>query len=220
MKVQDTTKRIRVALVDDHPIVRQGIKSLLNVEDRFEVITEAANAPEALSLIEKDPPDLAIVDITLEGSDGLELIKNIRAMDFEFPILVVSMHDETLYAERVLKAGGNGYVMKAAIAEVLIEAIDRLFAGKIYVSGDVQELFLQAMTLAAKGRRGVESLSDRELEVFRHIGEGRSTREVADRLNLSIKTIETYRAHIKEKLELANASELVSTAARWVEQNP
>ena len=217
---KEKTDLVRVALVDDHPIVRQGIKSLLSVEDRFDVTIEAASAPQALSMIEKNPPDIAIVDISLESSDGLELIKNVRAMDFEFPILVVSMHDENLYAERVLKAGGNGYVMKAAIAEVLIEAIDRLFAGKIYVSSEVQEQFLQAMTLAAKGRRGVESLSDRELEVFRHIGEGRSTREIADRLNLSIKTIETYRAHIKEKLELANASELVSTAARWVEQGP
>ena len=214
-----TAGPIKVLVVDDHPIVRQGIKSLLEIDSRFQVAWEAANGPQAISLVEKIAPDAAVVDISLEGSDGLELIKNIRAMDFSFPILVVSMHEESLYAERVLRAGGNGYVMKRELSDNLLRALERVIEGKIYVSDAIQERFLK--DISGKGRKegsGVESLSDRELEVFRLMGNGLSTREIADKLRLSIKTIETYRAHIKEKLDIATAPELVSRATRWVQE--
>ena len=209
----------RTLIVDDHPIVRQGIRSMLEFEECYEVVADASSAPTALGLIEKDPPDIAIFDISLEGSDGLDLIKSVRAMEYEFPILVMSMHDESLYAERVLRCGGNGYIMKSELSDNLAEALQRLRNGKIYVSDAIQERFLQNMTTTGStSSRGIESLSDRELEVYRHIGHGVSTREIADRLHLSVKTIETYRAHIKEKLNLSNASELVSAATRWVNQ--
>jgi DNA-binding NarL/FixJ family response regulator len=209
----------RTMIVDDHPIVREGIRSMLELEGEYDIVAQASSAPEALGLIEKNPPDLAIFDISLEGSDGLDLIKSVRAMDYEFPILVMSMHDEELYAERVLRSGGNGYIMKSEISDGLVEALGRLRQGKIYVSAAVQERFLENMSQHGRSTsNGVETLSDRELEVYRHIGHGRSTREIAERLHLSIKTIETYRAHIKEKLGLANASELVSNATRWVNQ--
>jgi DNA-binding NarL/FixJ family response regulator len=208
----------KVLVVDDHPIVRTGVISLLELEDKYTISGEANAANEAIGLIEKEAPDLAIIDISLKGSDGLELIKSIRAMEYEFPILVMSMHDENLYAERVLRAGGNGYIMKEALSDNLTLALERLLKGKIYVSDNIQERFLQNMSGTNKNKaQGVQSLSDRELEVYRHIGHGKSTREIAGVLNLSIKTIETYRAHIKEKLTLGNASELVSSATRWVE---
>ncbi|MFT5124340.1 MAG: DNA-binding NarL/FixJ family response regulator [Kiritimatiellia bacterium] len=208
----------KVLVVDDHPIVRTGVISLLELEEKYTICGEANAANEAIGLIEKETPDLAIIDISLKGSDGLELIKSIRAMEYEFPILVMSMHDENLYAERVLRAGGNGYIMKEALSNNLSQALERLLKGKIYVSDNIQERFLQNMSGANKNKaQGVESLSDRELEVYRHIGHGKSTREIAGVLNLSIKTIETYRAHIKDKLNLGNASELVSSATRWVE---
>ena len=207
-----------VLVVDDHPIVRTGVKSLLELEGKYEITGEASAANEALGVIENQAPDIAIFDITLKGSDGLELIKSVRSMDYEFPILVMSMHDENLYAERVLRAGANGYIMKGALSDYLVDALEKLLMGKIYVSDNIQERFLQNMT-GGQGKRtsGVESLSDRELEVYRHIGHGRSTREIAESLHLSVKTIETYRAHIKDKLDLGNASELVSAATRWVE---
>lgn len=218
MKSTDKTE-CKILVVDDHPIVRAGVKSLLELDESYTICGEAQSAAEALSFIEKKPPDLAIVDITLEGSDGLELIKSIRAMDYEFPILVMSMHHENLYAERVLRAGGNGYVMKSSLSENLLGALERVTNGKIYVSEKIKEQFLQQMAGTGKGKaEGVASLSDRELEVYRHIGNGATTREIAEKLHLSIKTIETYRAHIKEKLRLGNASELVNAATRWVEQ--
>ncbi|MFO1492165.1 MAG: response regulator transcription factor [Kiritimatiellia bacterium] len=210
---------VKVLVVDDHPIVRQGIKSLLEIDSRFQVAWEAANGPQAITIVEKATPDAAVVDISLEGSDGLELIKNLRAMDYAFPILVVSMHEESLYAERVLRAGGNGYVMKRELSDNLLRALERIIEGKIYVSDAIQERFLK--DISGKNRKegsGVESLSDRELEVFRLMGNGLSTREIADKLRLSIKTIETYRAYIKEKLDISTAPELVSRATRWVQE--
>ena len=209
----------KLLIVDDHPIVRQGIIRMLSVGGEFAEPDEASTAQEALGCIDRSPPDVMIADISLKSSDGLDLIKSIRALDHEFPILVVSMHDETLYAERVLRAGGNGYLMKEEAADQLNEALSRVMSGHIYVSQAMQERFLQNMVEDRANREGgVNSLSDRELEVYRHIGQGRSTREIAEMLNLSIKTIETHRAHIKDKLDLANASELVATASRWVQQ--
>lgn len=209
---------IQILIVDDHPVVRQGIKGMLETDERFHVTGEADSANSAMQLIRESPPDLAIFDITLNKSDGLELIKDVRAMEYEFPILVMSMHEERLYAERVLKAGANGYIMKREISDGLIEAVERLCAGRIYVSASMQEFFLEQAAGLQQDRSGIAKLSDRELEVFRLLGAGETTREIAEQLSLSVKTIETYRSHIKEKLSLGNASELVSAAARWLEQ--
>jgi len=213
----DLEKGLNLLVVDDHPVVRQGIKGMLAIDDRFNISGEAASAREALSLIQETPPDLAIIDISLQGSDGLELIKDIRAFDHEFPILVMSMHEEKLYAERVLKAGANGYIMKRELSDDLVKALERLVAGRIHVSDAMQEVFLEKAAGISNTREGVASLSDRELEVFRLLGAGKTTREIAEQLHLSIKTIETHRAHIKTKLGLKNAAELVSSAARWLE---
>lgn len=211
-------KQIRLMVVDDHPIVRQGIKSLLELEHDYVVIGEAESVAEGLKLVSENTPDAAIIDIALKGSDGLELIKSIRAMDYEFPIVVMSMHDESLYAQRVLRAGGNGYIMKKELSDNLVKALQEVSSGGIYVSETMRQKFLHHMS--GKGAQDVslvEKLSDRELEVFRLIGQGYSTRSIAESLHLSIKTIETYRSHIKEKLNLANATELVRSATNWNE---
>jgi len=209
---------IEILLVDDHAIVRQGLKSLLSKDSRYRVTAEASSAREAVAAVDLKVPDLAIVDITLEDSVGLELIKDLRAREFEFPILVMSMHEEVIYAERVLKAGGNGYVMKSELSEELFTALERLCEGKIHVSPAMQERFLEQAAGLRKSKNGIDMLSDRELEVFQFIGNGKSTREIADELTLSVKTIETHRAHIKEKLDITSTSKLASVAARWVEQ--
>ncbi len=174
---------------------------------------------EALSAIQAVGPDVVLVDISLEGSNGLELIKTIDDLGLKIPTLVLSMHDETLYAEHALKAGACGYVMKQAAANTLIQAIEKVLDGEIYVS---KAMSSQMLKLAFHGTReaqrsGTEALSLRELEVFELIGRGNSTREIAEQLNLSVKTIETYRAHIKEKLQLRNGTELMQRAIHWVE---
>ena len=209
-----------VLLVDDHPIVRQGIGSLLAQVPDLRICAEAESAAEALSRIDEATPDVAIVDISLVGTDGLELTKAIRARDKDLPILIMSMHDESLYAERALRAGANGYIMKQEVSEKIVEALRRVLAGDIYVSDDVrQRILLGIRTGNADAKSApVDRLSDRELEVFRLIGQGSGTRQIAEQLHLSVKTIETYRAHIKEKLNLDSATELVRFAVQWVEQ--
>ena len=210
---------VNILLVEDHPVVRLGLKAVLDMSERFQITQETGSAPHALALIHEESPDLAIIDIVLDKSDGLELIKDIRARDHEFPILVVSMHEERLYAERVLKAGGNGYMMKRELAENLVPALERISDGHIYVSDNMKELFLEKAAGIKHTQKGLASLSDRELQVFRLLGQGITTREIAQQLCLSVKTIETHRSHIKEKLGLKNAAELVSTATRWLEYN-
>jgi DNA-binding NarL/FixJ family response regulator len=211
----------RVLLVDDHPIVRQGVRAVLAADSGFEICAEAESAAEALTQLEQCEPDLAIVDISLVGADGLELTKSIRTMNRTLPILIMSMHDESLYAERVLRAGANGYIMKQEVSEKIVEALRTVVRGDIYVSDEVRQRIL----LGIRTRTGdadtppVERLSDRELEVFRLIGQGSGTRQIAEQLHLSVKTIETYRAHIKEKLCLDSAIELVRYAVQWVEQS-
>ena len=211
----------KVVIVDDHPIVRQGIASLLASEEDLVISGEADSAAAGITVIDKVQPDVVLVDISLKGADGLELIKSVRALDTDLPMLVMSMHDENLYAERALRAGANGYVMKEEIADKIVDAIRSVMAGNIYVSEEIRQRILLGIR---GGRRTdpnaspIERLSDRELEVFRLIGQGSGTRQVADKLHLSIKTIETYRAHIKEKLNLENATELVRHAVQWVEQ--
>ena len=209
-----------VLIVDDHPIVRQGLAQLLNGEPDFIVCAEAENARKAMQAIADVKPDVAIIDITLQGTNGIELIKNIVAQWPELPILVLSMHDEALYAERALRAGAKGYVMKQEATEKLTGALRRIISGQIYVSEKLADKMMRKAIdgKAMQDASPVSVLSDRELEVLQLIGQGHGTRQIAEDLNLSVKTIESHRAHIKEKLNLRTAPEMVRFAVQWVNQ--
>lgn len=212
-------KKKQVYLVDDHPIVRQGLIKLIDQESGLEVCGEAGCVSDALEAIKKMSPDVILVDISLENSNGIELIKLIDDLGLKIPMLVLSMHDESLYAEHALRAGASGYVMKQAASNTLIMAIEKVLEGEIYVSKAMSSQMLK-MAFQGRGehkRTGEERLSLRELEVFELIGRGYSTREIAEQLHLSIKTIETYRAHLKEKLQLRSGTELMKRAIHWVE---
>jgi DNA-binding NarL/FixJ family response regulator len=212
-------RKKRVYLVDDHPIVRQGLIKLIEQEEGLEVCGEAGNVSDALTAIRELDPDVILVDISLEDSNGLELIKMIDDLGLKIPMLVLSMHDESLYAEHALRAGASGYVMKQAASNTLIQAIEKVMDGEIYVSKNMssQMLKMAFRSGSEEARTGVELLSLREIEVFELIGRGNSTREIAEQLNLSVKTIETYRAHIKDKLQLRSGTELMQRAIHWVE---
>jgi DNA-binding NarL/FixJ family response regulator len=213
-----STKK-QVYLVDDHPIVRQGLIKLIEQESGLEVCGESGSVSEALEALKKLSPDVILVDISLEDSNGLELIKMVDDLGMQIPMLVLSMHDESLYAEHALRAGASGYVMKQAASNTLIQAIEKVLEGEIYVSKSMSSQMLK-MAFRSGGedtRTGAETLSLRELEVFELIGRGNSTREIAEQLNLSVKTIETYRAHIKDKLQLRSGTELMQRAIHWVE---
>ncbi len=210
----------RVLLIDDHPILRQGLAQLINQEPDLMVCGEADEAPKGFEAVRTTKPDIAVVDISLKGGNGLELIKNIKASYPDLPVLVLSMHDEVLYAERALRAGGRGYIMKEVAIEEVLVAIRRVLKGEIFLSEPMKERMVQ---LVANGRSKkvsspMELLTDRELEVFRLIGEGRGTRQIAEDLHLSVRTVEAYREYIKEKLNLRNATELVQHAFHWVHQ--
>ncbi|MCS6770675.1 MAG: response regulator transcription factor [Kiritimatiellae bacterium] len=218
-KFESGTAKKRILIVDDHPIVRQGIRALLEQQPDLVVCAEAESAGEALQALLKHKPDLVIVDISLKGHDGIELTKWVRAQDKRLPVLVLSMHDENLYAERALRAGAQGYLMKVEVGEKIVEAVRKVLAGEIYLNEKLGQSLLHEMTVrgaVSPEESPIRLLSDRELEVFRLIGQGHSTREIAQMLHLSVKTIETYRAHIKEKLGLSTAAQLVRSAIRWV----
>ena len=210
--------KTRVFVVDDHPIVRQGLSQLINREPDLMVCGEAEDARTALDAIIPSKPDILIVDVSLEGPDGIDLLKTIRSRDAKLPVLMLSMHDESLYAERALRAGANGYIMKQEATDRVLIAIRQILAGEVYVS----ERMAQKMVHQFIGRSGVarrsaiEELTDRELEVFRLIGQGHGTRQIAEELHLSVKTVESYYAHIKEKLSLKNSREMVQHAVQWV----
>ena len=210
--------KTRVLLVDDHPILRRGLAELINQEADMMVCGEAEDSPRAFEAISTLGPDVAVVDISLKGSNGIELIKNVKARYPDLPILVLSMHDESLYAERALRAGGLGYIMKEEAIEQVLVAIRRVLTGEIFLSDKMKSKMLQQL---ANGRSKtlvspIEHLTDRELEVFRLIGEGRSTRQIAGELHLSVRTVEAYREYIKGKLNLKNSTELVQHAFHWV----
>lgn len=209
--------KARVLLVDDHPIVRQGLAMLINAEPDLMVCGEASTGAEALQLVRTTQPDLVMIDISLEDRSGVELIREIRAMAGELPMLALSMHDESLYAERVLRAGGRGYVMKQEATEKLLTAIRRVLAGEIYLSPRMSTRLLGQLASAAPGGdvSPISRLTDRELEVFTMIGRGLSTREIAEKLFLSVKTVEAHREHIKEKLGLRSSAELVRHAVQF-----
>ncbi len=210
--------KIKVLLVDDHPILRAGLGRLINQEADMMICGEAEDGPTAFDLVGTLNPDIAVIDISLKGSNGIELVKNLKARYPELPTMVLSMHDESLYAERALRAGSLGYIMKEeAIGQVLV-AIRKVLQGEIFLSEKMKGKMLQQM---ASGRGKVvsspiEQLTDRELEVFRLIGEGCSTRQIAGQLHLSVRTVEAYREYIKSKLSLKNATELVQHAFHWV----
>ena len=209
----------RVLVVDDHPIIRRGLADLINHEEDLDVCGEATDAHEALDMVATLKPDIALVDISLKELNGIELIKHLKARNSKLPMLVLSMHDETLYAERALRAGARGYVMKQEPPEIVIGAIRKVLNGEIFVSEKMSSRLISRMADGNGDPSGspLERLSDRELEVFQLIGQGLRTRQIAERLCLSIKTIESYREHIKHKLDLQNSTELFQHALQWVQ---
>src|SRR4029434_1904863 len=196
--------RNRIMVVDDHPMTRNGIADWIRREQDLSVCAEAQNAEQALDAVLKSKPDLVLTDITLPGKSGLELIKDLRAMQPDLPVLVVSMHDECLYAERVLRAGARGYIMKHERGDDIIRAIRRVLSGKLYVSEQMSARILEGVSgrQPATQYAVIKHLTDRELEVFQLIGQGLSTQQVASKLHLSAKTVDAHRASIKDKLEI------------------
>lgn len=215
-----TEQKKRVVIVDDHPLFRDRLSQLINHELDMQVCGESETAEQAVQLIRRLRPDLAIVDITLKGSSGLELVKGIRALSIGIPVLVLSMHEESLYAERALRAGATGYITKNQAVDEVIAAIRRVLTGEVYLSDQMTSVFLRSLTTAGVKSvpRPVDRLADRELEVLELIGRGHTTRQIADKLQLGAATVDTYRARIKEKMNFRNAAELQHFAIRWVRE--
>lgn len=204
-------------IVDDHPIVRRGLVELINHEKDLNVCADVSGAHEALDVLKQHIPHMCIIDLTLEGIGGLDLIKQVKSLYKDLPMLVLSMHDESVYAERALRGGAKGYIMKQAGADNLLVAIRKVLRGEVYVSDAMASRMLGAY-VGDKGttdKSPIDRLSDRELEVFELIGQGLGSRQIAEKLCVSIKTIESHREHIKEKLNLKNAAELVQRAVQW-----
>lgn len=218
LKKQDKAK---VFIVDDHPIVREGLSQLIHQEEDLRVCGVSKSASEALEFLRNIKPEIAIVDLSLKGASGIDLIKEIKARYPHLLILVLSMHDESIYAERVLRAGARGYIMKQEDPGKVMEAIRKILAGDIYVSPKMSMRILEKTVNASFSLTAspVDMLSDRELEVFQMIGRGMGTRQIAKEIFLSIKTVETYKEHIKDKMNLDNATALVRQAVQWVESN-
>lgn len=207
----------KILIVDDHPIFRMGMKELINQEEDFTVCGVAADIREARKAIAEKNPDMAIIDVALAEENGLDLVKEISAVRKEFPMLVLSMHDESAWAERAIRAGAHGYVMKKEASESVISALRNIRDGKIHVSSNMVSLLLNKLQVGSDRQNAAteEDLTGRELEVFRHIGAGLSTREIAEEMRLGIKTIGTYRDRIKQKLGLKNGTELTRRAVLW-----
>lgn len=216
MAVQVDTPKRRVFVVDDHPIVRSGLTQLINREPDLAVCGDAEEMHSALQSMDTLKPDILIVDISLNGPDGLDLLKHVRTKDPSLPVLILSMHDESIYAERALRAGANGYIMKQEATERVLVALRRILNREIYVSDRVANKmvrqFVASNNSAAPRQSPLAGLSDRELEVLRLIGHGRGTRQISEELHISIKTVESYQGHLKEKLGLKNSRELVQYA--------
>lgn len=214
--------KVKIFLVDDHPLVREWLTNLIHQQPDLVVCGEAEDAPHALQQISATRPDVAIVDITLKQGSGIELIKNLKALCPEVAIIVLSMHDERLYAERALRAGAHGYIMKRETAKKVVTVIRQVLAGKIYMSESLTALFAEKFVdgRLPSGGSLLERLSDRELETFQLLGKGYETRQVAEMMNVSMKTVQAHCAHIKEKLRLTNATELLREAVRWQENYP
>ena len=212
-----TTARRRVFIVEDHPIFRQGLAKLIGMEPDLTVCGEASSAPQALEALRRVEADVAIVDISLPGADGIELTKNLGAEHPRLPILVISAHDEQTYGMRALRAGALGYLMKQEGEEVLPTALRAVLAGHVWVSPALgQQLIYRVVRGTGEGHSPLELLSDRELEVLRLIGNGKTTHEIGEALHLSVKTVETHRLHVKQKLDLKSSTDLVRFATDWV----
>jgi len=209
----------RIVIVDDHPLFRKGLQELIHSDDSFAVCGEAGTASEGMEVIRKLHPDLVIVDLSLPGANGIELIKNIRAEYPKLPILVLSMHDESLYALRAMRAGADGYVMKHEAMANVVQAVHEVFNGRPYLSPAMAaQVITKFAHRQAEGEvDAVERLSDRELEILELIGKGNEVRQIAKQLNLSPKTVETHRAHIKDKLDLKNSREVARFALQWLQ---
>ena len=214
----ETHRKFRVVLVEDHPMFREQLAQLIDKEPGMNVCGQTDNIQDAFNLIECSQPDVAIVDLTLKGAGGLELIKNLKAKEINVPVLVLSMHDEALYAERVLKAGARGYITKNEASKEVMTAIHAVLRGEIYLPAKIASRILESVAIGRKGENGIGQLTDRELEVFELIGHGRSTREISNCLRLGMSTVDTYRARIKTKLSLENSSQLAHEAIRWVSE--
>ena len=211
------TQKKTVFVVDDHPLLRQGLAMLINRESDLMVCGEAEEAPTAMKALATARPDILIADISLNGPDGLDLLKNLRILYPDLPVLILSMHDESIYAERALRARANGYIMKQEATEKVLVAVRRILDGEIYLSyrmaNKLLQQYMSGQTAETDSR--LTALSDRELEVFRLIGDGLGTRRIAEVLHLSIKTVESYQAHLKEKLSLRTGRELMQHAIQW-----
>ena len=214
-------KPIKVVLVEDHPMFRERLTQLINKDLQMIVCGEADNIQDAMRMIEETKPDIAIVDITLSGSSGLELIKDLKVRGNPTPVLVLSMHDEALYAERALRAGANGYISKSQASSQVKYAIQAVLGGDVYLSQHMTSRVLQRLSKGASESKptGVAALTDRELEVFRLLGCGRNSREIAEDLGLGETTVNSYRFRIREKLGIRNAAELYNQAAQWVKEH-
>ena len=211
--------RRQILVIDDHPFMRAGLTQMIDRQPDMQICGEAGNPAEAMKVLERCRPDLVLSDITMPGRSGLEFIKDLTTTVEGVPILVVSMHDETIYAERALRAGARGYIMKEAGGENLLAAIRQILRGEIYVSPRMSAQLLEKVSARRprNSRSPIEKLSDREFEVFQLIGQGKSTRDIAAQLHLSSKTVDVHRSHIKEKLDLKDATDLVRHAVRWWE---
>ena len=212
-------KPVTFLVVDDHPVFRQGLVALIRSEERYEVSAEAGSVPEALAALEVSVPDIALVDISLVGHNGLDLVRSLKSSYPQILVLIISIHDEVVYAERALKAGARGYVMKQEAASVMLDAIKTVLSGKIYVSAVMRDRLLDTMFSKREEAEApsVDRLSDRELEVLDLIGQGYGAAEIARMLNLSVKTVNAYRDHIKEKLKIEGAGDLRRFAVKWVQ---
>lgn len=211
-------KPITFLVVDDHPVFRQGVVALIQSDERYKVCAEAGTAAEALATLEHAVPDIALVDISLVGKSGLDLVRTLKASHSEMLILIISMHDEVVYAKRALKAGARGYVMKQEAASVMLDAIKTVLSGKIFVSAAMRDRLLESVfSMDIAEIPSVDRLSDRELEVLDLIGQGFGSADVAKMLNLSVKTVNAYKDHIKEKLAISGAGEMRRFAVKWVQ---
>jgi DNA-binding NarL/FixJ family response regulator len=209
----------RIFLVDDHPLVREWLTNLINRQPDLIVCGESESAPQALQSIARCKPDVAIIDISLKDSSGIDLIKDLKASHHSVAVLVLSMHDETHYAERVLRAGASGYIMKRETTRKVVDAIHRILEGKLYINEHVAEVMAGKFVAGNRRQQSspIESLSDRELEVFEMLGQGQGTRQIAETMRVSVKTVQAYCARMKEKLNLNSATELLREAIRWNE---
>jgi DNA-binding NarL/FixJ family response regulator len=207
---------IRILIVDDHPLVRQGLIGLLSAERDFEVCGEASGAADARQLAARIKPDVAIIDLSLKDGNGIELTKELHSQYSKLKMLVLTMHDESLFAERALRAGAVGYVNKHEASRTIIQAVRTVLEGKLYLSQRMTEQMVQRVIGAGDVRSPIERLTDREIQVFELIGQGLTIRQIARRLNLSPKTVETHREHLKEKLDLKSSNELTKHAVQWV----